>query len=110
MKISVIFLLILHSLLSFSSSCPTSTSACSNITNQDTCGSYYVEDSCKENTTTTYCSNCDVCIAGYSDCVKGAYGCKACVFNNGTYTCTGIGCTWGTYCYDGGANITCTKN
>jgi hypothetical protein len=108
MKISLFFLLILHSLISFSK-CPTATMACSSITDQSQCGNYYLQPSCTENTTTTYCTQCSACIAGYNDCIKGAKGCKKCEIKNGKHTCTGTACKWGKYCYNGGPQITCSK-
>ena len=98
----------LHSLLSFSK-CPTATPACSKITNQSTCGNYYLETRCTENTTRTNCWSCGACVKGMSNCMKGTPGCKKCNIRNGTYTCTGTRCKWGDYCSNGGGNITCTK-
>jgi hypothetical protein len=108
MKISIFFLLMFHSLLSFSG-CPTATTACSKITNKDNCGKYYLETGCTENRTTTYCYHCSLCVAGANNCIKGTAGCNKCKIKNGTYTCTGMQCKWGDYCFNGGGKISCTK-
>ena len=97
-----------HSLLSFST-CPKPTNACSSITDQSQCGQYYLQPSCTENTTKTYCTQCSKCFAGLNDCVKGLWGCQECNKKNGSYTCTGTGCKWGSYCSNGGGTVTCTK-
>ena len=44
--------------------------------------------------TTTYCSNCNVCVAGSNDCIQGALGCNQC--NVATGYDDGYWCTNGT--------------
>lgn len=84
--------------------CPTAVTSCYNTASGNvpaggtgipanaTCSDYYIMTGGTPNTTTTYCSNCGACIAGASDCIKGALGCKQCNISNGTVTYHGVAC------------------
>lgn len=115
-KIITSFIL-LTSVLSASStfaSCPKTVSACNNepgnIPAGATCSDYYIVTGGTPNTTTTYCTQCSVCVAGMNDCVKGALGCNKCNISNGTTTYHGIACAGSpNACAPGNTNFSCTS-
>lgn len=90
--------------------CRTSVQACNNnpgnIPLGQPCTNYYTNATVT--TTTTYCTQCSVCIPGSSDCVKGALGCHACTTKSGV---AGTACSGQTNaCTDGGGNYSCAVN
>lgn len=75
-------------------SCAGSATTCSSIsaTNCGTGSSYYQISTDNPNTQLTYCTQCSVCVAGFSDCIKGALGCQSCQINTGGSSGSGVQC------------------
>lgn len=114
---AVIGMTLLVSLAFFSNiaaaSCKKDVSACSNddqVNPQKLCSDYFLKTSSKPATTTTHCTNCNACVAGKDNCIKGASGCKKCDVENGKTKYYGTLCS-GTSgsCSNGGGDYSCTE-
>lgn len=96
------------------SSCLQTVAACNNapgnIPANAECSNYYILTGGSANTTITYCTQCNTCIAGMNDCIKGDLGCNECNISTGSTTYHGVACTGPTgACASGNTNYSCNS-
>jgi hypothetical protein len=91
---TVIFSLGIFGIAPALANCQGSQAICANLSQSQcsTGAAYYEVQTSNPNTETTYCTQCSACIAGMSDCVKGALGCNSCQISTGGSSGTGYQC------------------